>query len=252
MKARIGFGGALSAAALCLTLLLAACANVLPAGTPRFEGVRTIGIVSAFTNVFGVQKIGITVFGNDLKQFQIDSWNLDEVAISRARSALSGRFDVRPVTYQKGEVAKGGACGDLRESLRTVNSPQPLDAYILIKSWGAQYGNSNRRVFGFGILEVGGGLMRNNVIAHAIYNVTLVDGRTFACKDWNAAVLPGNLFAGNVRGPAKQVDPSLWPTSLDAASNQRLKAMMVELIDQSLPATIQVLENRHLDHMQGN
>jgi len=45
-----------------------------------------------------------------------------------------------------------------------------------------------------------------------------------------------------MRGPHKQVDESWWPTARDAASNQRLKGAVVELIDQSLPNTLQQLQ----------
>jgi hypothetical protein len=38
--------------------------------------------------------------------------------------------------------------------------------------------------------------------------------------------------------PVRQGDKSLYPKSLDAAANAQLKAVVVELIDKSLPPTL--------------
>jgi len=40
----------------------------------------------------------------------------------------------------------------------------------------------------------------------------------------------------------QEVDKLWWPTSLDAASNQKLKGAMVEFIDKSLPNTLRQME----------
>jgi hypothetical protein len=42
------------------------------------RGRYVVGIVSAFGDKFHVKKVGVTVFGNELKEFPIDSWGIDD------------------------------------------------------------------------------------------------------------------------------------------------------------------------------
>ena len=77
--------------------------------------------------------------------------------------------------------------------------------------------------------------------------MSIIDAREFSSKAVTVALMPGEslvdpLRTTVMRGPHKQVDESWWPTARDAASNQRLKSAVVDLIDQSLPNTLQQLQ----------
>jgi hypothetical protein len=74
----------------------------------------------------------------------------------------------------------------------------------------------------------------------------LVDGHDFQIKSQGTAEIPGPrkyFWAPDfMSSPSRQVDKSLWPKTLDAAANPGLKAVVVELIDQSLPPTLQKMQ----------
>jgi len=231
---------------LFLLLIVSACVGVVP----KTEGIRTIGIVSAIGDKFYLRKVGITVFGNDSKETPIDSWGIDDMMTAKIRTALTPRFDVRPVTYRRGVFAAfpdrtGFIAQYFRpELVRTEVSPQGLDAYIVVLKSERQYGQTNQLLQGLGIVEGSGGvLFEPNVYLHAYFSIALVDGHDFARKGETFSVIPGQHQFGDLMGsPYRKVDTSWWPASPDPASNQRLKGAIVELIDQSLPAALQTMQ----------
>jgi hypothetical protein len=215
---------------LLLLLLLGACAGFV-VNREKVQGIRTIGIISALPSTFRVQNIGLTVFGNDLKEFPIDAWGLDDYATGKARALLTGRYDVRPVTYQRTAIAAAGESlgSGLGERIRPFISTQGLDAYVVLRGRSSQYLSTNQYVGGFGIVEH----LSLNYTVFALYGVRLIDGHDFSFLGSGAA--PSGV---PVSGPSLKVDQTWWPTSLDAASNPRLKAAVIDLVDQSLPTAL--------------
>jgi hypothetical protein len=213
-----------------LLLLVGACAG-FTVNPEKVQAIRTIGIISALPTSFQVQDIGLMVFGNDLKEFPIGSWGLDDYITGKARALLSGRYDVRPVVYQRTAIAAASETlgSSLGEKIRPFVSTQGLNAYVVLRGSSSQYMNTNQYVGGFGIVEH----MSLNYFVFALYNLRLLDGHDFSFLGAGAG-----SGGGAVHGPSRKVDQSWWPTSLDAASNPRLKAAVIELIDQSLPTAL--------------
>jgi hypothetical protein len=227
-----------------LLLILSACVGV----APNVEGVRTIGIVSAIGDKLYLRKVGITAFGNDSQEFAIDSWGIDDLMIAKIRAALAPRFDVRPVTYRRAVFAAfpdrtGILAQYFRPDLvRTEVSPQGLDAYLVVLKSERQYGRTNQILQGLGTVE-GNSLFGSIIYVHAYYDIVVVDRHDFKTKSQTISTIPGQQKFGDLMGsPYRQVDASWWPSSRDAASNQRLKGVVVELIDQSLPGTLQRMQ----------
>jgi len=220
---------------LFLLLLLGACTALVVGSPQKRASIRTVGIVSAFADTFDVQKIGMMVFGNDLKTIPISSWGIDDLAAGKVRALLSKRYDVRPVTYQRATIAsaKSGRYG-IGEAIRPNVSPLGLDAYVVLVGAGTPYGNTNQSLYGLGIVEHAG----FQYFLFALYEIVLVDGNDFSFLGLSIASFP-NALRGK---PVQKVDQSLWPTSLDAASNPRLKEGVIDLIDQTLPSTLQQLQ----------
>lgn len=226
-----------------LLLILAACVGI----APNVEGIRTVGIVSAIGDKFYARKMGFLGIGNDFKEMAIDSWAIDEMMTAKIRAALTPRFDVRPVTYRRAVFAafpdrSGFIAQSFRpELVRTEVSPQGLDAYIVVLKGEREYSQTKELVRGLGSAE--GNTDADPVMfVHAYYTIGLVDGHDFQIKRQAGSLIPSrrNIFVREfMTSPSRQVDASLWPKSLDAAANQRLKAVVVELIDQSLPDTLQ-------------
>ena len=67
--------------------------------TDKTAAIRRVAVMSAVGDKFTVRKIGITVFGNDEKEFPIDAWGIDQFVVNKMRSVLARRFEVRPVAY---------------------------------------------------------------------------------------------------------------------------------------------------------
>ena len=93
------FTGALKLVLFCILVCVVASAWVGAAASPK--GIRSIGIVSAVGDRFYVRKVGLMAFGNDTKEFPIDSWRIDDLVVSKARGLLSKSYDVRAVTYRR-------------------------------------------------------------------------------------------------------------------------------------------------------
>jgi hypothetical protein len=231
--------------ALFVLLLVAACAGM----APKVEGVRTIGIVSAVGDKFYLRKVGFTVFGNESQEMAIDSWGIDELMSSKIRAALAGRFDVRPVKYRRAAFAEAEnrlAIGvePLRgETVRAEVTPQGLDAYLIVTKASAPYGQTNQMLTGLGIVD-GFKFGDHLVYVYTFYSISLVNGHDWTVSRGTFATVPGepSLFGPRLKGASRELDASWWPASLDATSSQRLKGVVAELIDQSLPGTLQKMQ----------
>src|SRR5262245_53461876 len=101
-----------AAALLLVAGLLAAggCAgsfNGMPAPETAkvVEKARTVGVISAVGSTFALQKVGITVFGNELNEVPITVWGLDDAVASRLSALLTKRFTVKRIAVPPGAFA---------------------------------------------------------------------------------------------------------------------------------------------------
>jgi hypothetical protein len=228
-----------------LLLILSACAGMSAGGGgAKTEGIRTLGIVSAIGDKFYLRKVGVTVFGNESQEMAIEPWGIDDLVTAKLRAALTPRYDVRPVTYRRAAFAALPGTEIIRtehrpDLVRTEVSPQGLDAYLVVTKSEDQFGQTNQILRGLGMVQAGG-LIRSNPQLHAYYVLGIVDGHALTLSGDASANLTINVDYGTRLGPVtREVEESLWPTSLNAASNPRLKAAVVDLIDKSLPGTLQ-------------
>jgi hypothetical protein len=230
-----------------ILLLVAGCAGTIVGVPTDLQTVKSVGIVSAFADRFELRKVGITVFGNEESEFPVDAWGIDDVMAGKVRTLLGRRFDVRPVTYRRAAFAKptsGGIGAMVREGI----TPAPVDVYVVITRATSKLGATNQFVSGLGMLETSGGLLYSNRhFVYALYAVSIIDTHELSSKAVTVGLMPGEalvdpLRSTVMRGPHRQVDQSWWPTAPTAAANQRLKGAVLELIDQSLPNTLQQLQ----------
>jgi hypothetical protein len=230
-----------------MLLLAGGCAGTILGVPADLQEVRSVGVISAFGERFQLKKVGMTVFGNDESEFPVAAWGIDDLTVSKVRTLLGRRFDVRPVTYRRSAFApprSGGVAAMTREAV----TPAGVDAYVVVTYGGSQLGATNQSVSGLGMLEASGGaFFSDRLFLYALYSVSVIDAREFKQKSITVALMPGESLVDPMRstvlrGPHRQVDASWWPTTRDAASNQRLKGVVVELVDQSLPNTLQQLQ----------
>src|SRR5258708_12956456 len=97
-------------------------------------------------------RAGLTGINNNPSQsFPIGSWGLDDLIVQQATTALSGRFQVQPVSYQRAAFAAikdspvapvNLVRGDpFKKLLQTEVTPQGLYAYIAITKPKSHFGN---------------------------------------------------------------------------------------------------------------
>ena len=229
-------------------LLLLACVAVRVAAAPAAPAVPRIGIVSAIGDKFYLRKIGITVFGNESQEMAIDSWHLDDIMAAKLRAALAKRFDVQvvPVSYRRATFANVADESKIGDLVRADVSPHALDSYLVVYKRKERYGNSNQILWGLGVVE-GKTVFGPQTSVHAYYALSMVDGHTFTAGRPTFGRMPDGQSALELRGVSRRIEPSWWPTSLDAAGNQRLKNVLVELFDRSIPRTLQEMQKNPAD-----
>jgi hypothetical protein len=148
---------------------------------------------------------------------------------------------VQPVTYARTSFAAiqespitavNLVRGDpFKKLVETQVSPHGLDAYIVVSKAKTYFGGGNRRVEGVGLITYSTVLETYSQI-HALYEIRVIDGKTFDIIEKFAAAPLDN--ASNVRlpGPGRVVDANF------DQRDESLHRTIVDLITRSLPLTL--------------
>jgi len=170
----------------------------------KLQAVKTVGIISAVGDEITFAKGGLTGLNNRSQSFPIASWGLDDLIVQQATTALNGRFQVQPVSYNRtaftaikdSPVAPVNLVRSdpFKKLVQTEVSPQGLDAYIVItkakSSFGGGATKGRRDRFhhirhGDGILPPGPRALRNQSVRRKDLRRHRKDGRT-AIGRWGA------------------------------------------------------------------
>jgi hypothetical protein len=234
-------------------LLLLGCGACTSVGTetPKLREFKTVGVISAVGDTLTITKAGLIGRGNGTRVYSIESWGIDDLIVSRAGALLSRRFQVQPVIYKRAAfaalerrnpviIANLLRRDKITDLVRTEAATQGFDAYVVITKGTSIYGNGARSVEGVGIIHHSALLNSYNQI-HALYVVRVIDAHKFSVLDtWSAAPLDNTEIA-RLRGPSRTVDDAFLPTGIGPAENEKLKAAVTDLIERSLPATLENL-----------
>jgi hypothetical protein len=237
-----------------LLLLLLGCGACTAVGTeaPKLREFKTVGVISAIGDTLTLTKAGLTGLGNgEPRVYSIESWGIDDLIVSRASAMLSRRFEVRPVTHKRAAFASLERNNPvvmvnmlrrdrIKDLVRTEAAPQGLDAYVIITKGTSAYGSGGRSVGGIGIISHSALLKSYNQI-HALYMVRVVDGHAFSLREKRSAAPLDNSEIVRLGGPSRMVDGTFLPTEIGAAGNEKLKEAVTDLIERSLPATLESL-----------
>lgn len=211
------------------------------------SGARTVGVISAVGSKFAIQKVGITVFGNELKEVPIGSWRLDDAVAGRVSAALGKRFTVRRIAAPEGAFAAydspTAAFGDsdaaLQGAVRKLAQSAKCDLYIVVTRAGISFSGTNQVVSGIGMVEGGGALNPDNVTLYAVTAVHLYDGRTFERLLWRRPAFSIGGSIGNVvNAPHRRLDRTWWPATPQAVHREKYKAATRALLADSIAATV--------------
>ena len=208
----------------------------------RLQAIRTVGVVSALGDEMSVTRAGLTPLNTPGQSVSIRSWGLDELIVQQATTLLNGRFRVQPVSYPRDAFAaiRESAVGPVnlargdpfKAVVRTDVSPGGLDAYVVISRAKSKLG-SGRNVQGIGFAEYRT-LLASYGLIHALYEVRVIDGKTFDVIEKRVASPLGNIETMRLQGPSQLVDGSFdGPAGIET-----LRAAIVDLITRSLPLTL--------------
>jgi hypothetical protein len=234
-----------------LAVSVSGCAT-FATGETKLQAVKTVGIVSAVGDEMSFARAGLNGPNKATQSFQIRSWGLDDLIVQQATTALSGRFQVQPVSYNRAAFAAikdspvaavNLVLGDpFKKLVQTEVSPQGLDAYVVITKAKSNFGGSGRKVEGIGFIAYGTLLSSYNQI-HALYEIRVFDGKTFEVIEKRAAAPLENSGTMNLTGPSQLVDETFAPNIGDPSRNEKLQGAITDLIVRSLPS---ILSDMHL------
>jgi hypothetical protein len=225
-----------------LAFLAASDAAAFETRATRLQAIKTVGVISALGDEMSVTRAGLTALNTPGQSVSIRSWGLDELVVRQATALLNERFRVQPVSYPRDAFAAiresavvpvNLARGDpFKAMVRTDVSPTGLDAYVVISRAKSKLG-SGRNVQGVGFAEYRTLLATYRVI-HALYEVRMIDGKTFDVIEKRVASPLGNIETVRLQGPSQLVDGSFdGPAGIET-----LRAAVVDLITRSLPLTL--------------
>ena len=217
----------------------------------KLQAVKTVGIISAVGDHFVFSKAGLTGFDNGSRSVSIASWALDDFFVQQATSLLSARFQVKPVSYSRATFAAINESplrpvelirGDrFKKLVETDVTPQGLDAFVVITRARADLGAGGRKVEGIGLVTYST-MTESYSAIHALYEIRVVDGKTFDVIEKLAAGALDNSTDLRLAGPSRLLDESI-PVGGDVANDDSMHRAVVDLISRSLPVT---LEDMHL------
>jgi|SRR5579871_631036 len=217
----------------------------------RLQAVKTVGIISAVGDRFVFTKAGLTGFDNASRSVSIASWALDDFFAQQAATMLGSRFQVKPVSYPRAMFAAISQSplkpvelirGDqFKKLIETEVTPQGLDALIVISRARTDLGAGGRKLEGIGLVTYNT-MTESYRAIHALYEIRVVDGKTFDVIEKIAAGPLDNSTDLRLAGPSRLLDEG-GAVGGDPASDENLHGAIVDLITRSLPVT---MDDMHL------
>ena len=235
-------------AALLLPVILSACAS-FETSEVKLGSIRTVGIISAVGDEFSFTTAGLAGFDRGDRRYSVESWGLDDMIIRQASTALSGRFQVQPLSYSRAAFAASETDSpvtlvkliheDRIEALLRKEPPaSSIDAYIVIVKAESSIGSGNRKVTGLGAVKYASAFGSYNQL-YALYEIRVIDGHSLKLIEKRSAAPFEQAELGRLAG--RKVDDTYMPSSGDPARNEKLRAAVVDMIERSLALTLRNL-----------
>jgi hypothetical protein len=216
--------------------------------TPAESGPCQIGVIPAIGDQFVVQKVGLTVFGNEETEIPIPAWGLDDLVVARVRAAAPG-LPVRRLSYAKGAFDPyyhpasrlfGDSRNDLANIVRQIAGNARCERYVAVTRFDGQLAGTNQMLHGVGVVNRGVGVLSHTVL-FANVSATVFDGQSFDIVKRPLPGLGAILSAGLVQDPLTKLDNDDFPTTAaDAATSStlrdRTRALLAASLDKILPA----------------
>jgi hypothetical protein len=216
---------------------------------PTAAGPCQLGVIAALEDKFSVQKIGLTVFGNEDTEVPVD-WGLNDIVAERVRAAAGGA-GVRRIAYPKGAFepyyARSEALfripGDkLSPIVRQVAGNADCERYLVVTTLSVQLDGTNQPLNGVGILDGRGPFGHPTLFT--FFMATIFDGKTFEIRRNPLFSDLGKALARSLTlqkpNPLSQLDDGAFPQPAAAAAQNtmlrdRIRVLLAEKLDKTLP-----------------
>ena len=219
-----------------------------PAG-PVDTGPCQLGVLAAIDDKFAVQKIGITVFGNELAETPVE-WGYNDIVVERVRAAAPAGTAVRRIAYPRGafdryynppESLFGNSRGDFVAIVQQIIGNAHCERYIVIAGFQGTSADTHQPIKGMGIVNRGSPLASTtNIFANLM--VQMFDGKTLEMQSNLSRVgsALADAFKPDNRKPVGEIDNSAFPESAAAAAHNtmlrdRTRTVLAAHLDRVLP-----------------
>ena len=227
-----------------------------PSGEAQ-SGPCQLGVIPAVGDQFVVQKVGLTVFGNEHTEVPIGNWGLDDLVVARVRAAAPG-MAVRRIAYAKdaftryeqpaGLVLFRDEKTELSNIVRQIAAGAKCERYVLVIRLTGPFSNTNQTVRGVGIVNWFNPIKSRNYLFALTY-IRVFDGQDFSIIKQGAAstddesLMSRALMLVPVRGPNRELDEASFPAApADATTNPAfrdgVRALLTTSLDKTLPAML--------------
>jgi hypothetical protein len=218
--------------------------------TAADSGPCQIGVITAVGDVFAVQKVGLTVFGNEYTEVPV-SWGLEDTIFARTRAAAGG-ISIRRIAYAKGIFDSyyhpqpslfRNERQELTDLVRQIAGDAGCERYFVFTRLKGQLQGTNQTLEGIGVLNWGVGLL-NTTSLFANLSLQVFDGQTFEIRkapmDLDAVM---TRMVASLKGDPSlhKIDDSAFPTSPEDAAKSAVlrdgtRNLLTERLDKFLPA----------------
>jgi hypothetical protein len=220
---------------------------------PTDNGPCHLGVIPAIGDQFVVQKVGLTIFGNEYTEVPIDAWGLDDLVVARVRAAVAPGTGVRKIAYPRVAFAPydhpapalfRNSQDDLTAIVRQIAANAGCERYVVVTKFTGQIDGTNQTHRGIGVLNRGTSLLSHTSL-FADVQVTVFDGQTFAIhkNPFSLGRVLAGTFSRMTQDPLTKLDNAAFPEpAADAAASATLRdsarALLTATLDRIMPAVL--------------
>lgn len=157
---------------------------------PADTGACDLGVIAAVGVPIGVQKVGITIFGNEYSEVTFDAWGIDDLIDARVRVAAGAGTAVRRIAvgkealfdlYEKpGKGFFNNPKENMTEAVRKIAANSRCARYILVTRINGKLAGTNQFLRGIGVVTHG---PFGRAAVFTNFQVNVFDGPSFAIHD---------------------------------------------------------------------
>lgn len=212
------------------------------------SGPCDLGVIAAAGSPTGLNKIGLTVFGNEYSEAPSDIWGIDDLVFARVRAAAGPGIAVRRIAYAKDAFEpynnpEKKLFGDARENLTTIirriAGNSGCARYLVVTRFAGVLPGTNQSLTGVGFYTQG---PFGKAAAFAFIRVAVFDGQTFAIRDpfgsfgaRLSAVMSAMGHQEFIRAADTEFPASPEAAAKDTKLRDVARALVAERLDRMLP-----------------